>query len=76
MTAWGKIPSEWRMVPLADLVVPVRTIQPADQPAKSFAYFDIASINSKRGVADNPKSVTGRDAPSRARQMVLQALGH
>ena len=61
----------WRKVKLGEVCVSkTGTRNPADAPDSTFSYVDITSVDnvSKRIVA--PKELIGRDAPSRARQII------
>jgi type I restriction enzyme S subunit len=67
----NKIQSGWRTVKLGEVCVSkTGTRSPADEPNSIFNYVDITSVDNvcKRIVA--PKELIGRDAPSRARQII------
>lgn len=64
------MPAGWANASIGDVVVPIASIDPGKHPAASIDYIDIASIDSERGVVAAPKSISGADAPSRARQAV------
>jgi type I restriction enzyme, S subunit len=60
---------EWTTV--GDIQMPVETVNPKkDTPDKQFIYIDIASIDNGLQKITSPKKYIGRDAPSRARQVV------
>jgi type I restriction enzyme S subunit len=63
--------SNWRKLKLGEVCVSkTGTRSPSDTPDSIFSYVDITSVDnvSKRIVA--PKELIGRDAPSRARQII------
>jgi len=66
----SKLPKGWSAAKLADVCLPVAHIQPGDFPETDFTYFDIGGIDNHRNVIAETKTVTGQDAPSRARQVV------
>jgi type I restriction enzyme S subunit len=45
---------------------------PTKEPAVSFTYVDISSVNVLSGVIENPQDLTGDEAPSRARKLVAK----
>jgi type I restriction enzyme S subunit len=49
---------------------PVETVDPRRTPDREFTYIDISSVDSRSKSITNPKRLVGRDAPSRARQVV------
>jgi type I restriction enzyme, S subunit len=65
-----KLPKGWSTAKLADVCLPVAHIQPSDFPERDFTYIDIGAIDNQRNVIGETKTVTGQDAPSRARQFV------
>lgn len=65
------VATSWKTVKLGDVCVSkTGTRNPAEKPELSLSYVDITSVDnvSKRIVA--PKHLLGRDAPSRARQII------
>lgn len=64
------LPQGWSWIPLGELIQPVMTRDPAQEPNLEFTYFDISSIDNELGVVTNPKRVLGHNAPSRARRVV------
>jgi len=67
----GGLPGGWRRARLGEVCDPaIQTWDPRTQPDRQFAYVDIASVNNvaKGIVAARP--LFGRDAPSRARQVM------
>lgn len=65
-----KLPPGWELTNLQKVVAPVLSIDPRDYPDQLLTYFDIGSIDGTRGIVTNPKRIFGKDAPSRARQVV------
>lgn len=71
-TEIGKIPKEWKVVRLKDVVEinrenkdPVR-----EMPNDTFIYVDIDSVEGDTGKIKNPKKILGKKAPSRARRVI------
>ena len=64
------LPVGWLSVPLRDVVVDVKTSDPALKPNTNITYFDISSIDREAGMVTDAKVVLGAEAPSRARQVV------
>jgi type I restriction enzyme S subunit len=65
-----KPPTGWTKTKLAEVCLPVASIQPEDFPGTEFTYFDIGGIDNDRNRVAETKTVTGRNAPSRARQVL------
>lgn len=64
------IPSDWYLVSIRDVTDAVSKVNPKDEPNKEIQYIDISGIdNEKYRIADT-KTYIGKDAPSRARQLV------
>jgi type I restriction enzyme S subunit len=63
-----KLPRGWVKANLAEVCLPVAHIQPEHFPDTEFTYFDIGSVDNEANRIVEPKTVTGRSAPSRARQ--------
>ncbi|MEA2163077.1 MAG: hypothetical protein QOK37_1204 [Thermoanaerobaculia bacterium] len=64
------MPNGWLEVQLEEICLPVSSAQPELSPDTEFTYFDIGGIDNVRNRISEPKVLTGRDAPSRARQAV------
>jgi len=62
--------SPWPRVRLGDLCADKDRATPAANPEVPFEYVDIASVCNERFEILNPKSLLGRDAPSRARKRI------
>lgn len=69
-TPSDKLPKGWVKTTLGEVCLPVSTIQPGEFPELEFTYFDIGGIDNERNQVANTKIITGRTAPSRARQLV------
>ena len=65
-----KLPKGWVKAKLGEICLPVATVQPGATPNAEFTYFDIGGIDNESNRIAETKAVTGRDAPSRARQVV------
>jgi type I restriction enzyme, S subunit len=66
------LPNGWIKTSLAEICLPVATIQPSDSPEVEYTYFDIGGIDNRTNTIAETKTVTGRSAPSRARQAIQQ----
>ncbi|MCP4283008.1 MAG: restriction endonuclease subunit S, partial [Gammaproteobacteria bacterium] len=64
------LPPGWVRKSLGEIVDPVVKVQPKDNSEAEFTYLDISSIDNTRQKIVNPKRYFGKDAPSRARQLV------
>lgn len=65
-----ELPKGWVKTTLGEVCLPVDTIWPADSPDTEFTYFDIGGIDNNRYRIAETKTISGRNAPSRARQAV------
>jgi type I restriction enzyme S subunit len=63
-------PMKWPVVPLSDFVNAVSRRNPSTSPDEPFQYIDIAGVDGELGLITAANSMIGRDAPSRARQIV------
>lgn len=65
--------TSWPEVMLGDLcLAKTGTVDPAKTPDSRFLYIDITSVDVSRKEVTEPRWLTGRDAPSRARRRVLE----
>jgi type I restriction enzyme, S subunit len=64
-----QLPTGWVKTTLGEVCVPVATVQPSATPNAEFTYFDIGGIDNESNRIAETKMVTGREAPSRARQV-------
>jgi len=65
------LPRGWRSVRLSDVCeesIPTRN--PRDNPADSFRYIDITGVSNVSKRIVSPRTIVGKDAPSRARQVI------
>ncbi len=65
-----RLPDGWVWVRLGEIVNEIETVNPRNEPTKEFIYLDIASIDNKIQKIISPKKYLGKDAPSRARQLI------
>lgn len=64
------MPAEWRWVRLKEVCDPVNNINPKREPHQKFRYVEISAIDRVTKMIINPRTITGRTAPSRARRMI------
>jgi type I restriction enzyme S subunit len=64
-----KLPEEWAYCKLGDICASVEQVNPRNEPTKEITYLEIASIDSNQRITA-PTKYIGKDAPSRARQLV------
>lgn len=64
------LPRGWAEVELREVVLPIESCDPSQAPDQSFRYVDIGSINNQSFSIEKPKTVLGREAPSRARRRI------
>jgi len=65
-------PNRWPLVQIRDLLEPVERLDPRSEPNKTFIYVDIAGVDGSSGAIVETKEILGVDAPSRARQIILE----
>ncbi len=65
-----ELPRGWAKTKLGEVCLPIETLQPKHSPDTEFTYFDIGGIDNERNRIAEIRTVTGRNAPSRARQLV------
>jgi type I restriction enzyme S subunit len=65
-----ELPKGWMWVNLGDILETVENTKPSINPENEFIYLDIASIDNSIQKITEPKTYLGKDAPSRARQLV------
>jgi type I restriction enzyme S subunit len=63
-------PNSWTSTTVGEVTLPIDKHRPEDEPTHEFRYVDISSIDNSSNRVVEPKLVLGRDAPSRARQVV------
>lgn len=64
-----QLPAGWNWARLGDISEKADTVNPINNPNKEFLYLDITSIDDQQRIT-NPKRILGKNAPSRARQLV------
>ena len=65
------LPKGWQWVKLGNVCSPrVNTRDPRNKPETKFTYVDITSIDSSTKTIAKHKVLSGKDAPSRARQVI------
>ena len=67
------LPDGWEWKQIKDFVKRVDLMDPTKEPDKQFYYIDIDSIDNSNQIIRDPKLITGKEAPSRARQVVKQS---
>ena len=65
-----ELPDGWEWARLGQICKEVTKVNPKDNPEHKFVYLDIESIENRVNKITNPKQYSGKDAPSRARQLV------
>ena len=69
----SELPKGWISKKLEDIVQKIDKIDPVSQPEDfSFKYIDISGIDSQSNRVVDSKELLGKDAPSRARHLVLE----
>jgi len=66
----SSLPEGWRWVKLGEVCDEAKTCDPRLSPNAPFRYVDISSINSASKRIIETRIILGKDAPSRARQLV------
>ena len=71
-TKIGKTPKIWEVVKLKDVVeIDRESRDPSrEMPDRTFLYVDIDSVDGGTGKIRNPKTILGKEAPSRARRVI------
>jgi hypothetical protein len=64
------LPPGWVWTTIGEITQPIDKVDPSIWPNKEFVYLDISSIDNTLYQVVEPKSYLGREAPSRARQLV------
>ena len=64
------LPEGWVYTTLGEICESALKTQPKERPKVEFIYIDIASIDNHLSKIVNPKIYVGKEAPSRARQVV------
>jgi len=66
----SNMPQGWEEATIADVTTAFVSIDPTKIPDQTFRYVDIGSIDNKSQTIADPKSFTGKEAPSRARRVI------
>lgn len=64
------LPENWVWAEFGHICEPVEKVKPEEKPNEEFLYLEISSIDRKRNQIVRPRRILGKDAPSRARQVV------
>jgi type I restriction enzyme S subunit len=67
-----ELPPGWALARLGDLVEPIEVTDPTRKPDAVFRYIDIGSIDNEALRIAEPKTFSGKEAPSRARRVVRE----
>lgn len=70
-TAKRPLPPRWRWVRLGEVCEDqTGVLDPRREPEKSFRYVDISGVDNKAKRIIEARTLLGKDAPSRARQII------
>ncbi len=64
------LPENWLLKPIEEICLPVHKVNPKESPDIEFNYIDISGIDNEKFRIARTKKYSGREAPSRARQLV------
>ncbi len=67
-----ELPYGWTSTYLKNIILEIKKINPKENPDSVFIYVDIASIDNNKQKIISPKTYFGKEAPSRARQLVKE----
>lgn len=70
-TELGLLPEEWKVVPLREAVLKAKQVNPKKTPDWHFKYVDVSAISNERLSITDYREYKGKDAPSRARKLIL-----
>ena len=65
-----QLPEGWVWTRVGNIVEDIENVDPKIEPNKEFIYLDIASTDNTQQKITSPKKYFGKDAPSRARQLI------
>jgi type I restriction enzyme, S subunit len=65
-----ELPTGWAQTTIGSITQEIAKVDPTTYPDLEFVYIDISAIDNSRNVVVEPKLYRGREAPSRARQLV------
>jgi len=66
----SELPNGWVWTKLEDISEKIEKVNPRIHEKEELIYIDIASIDNKNQKIISPKRYLGKDAPSRARQLI------
>lgn len=66
------LPRGWVLAEIRDVVQTFKTTDPCKFFDDTFTYIDIGAIDNQKNVISEPKTFLGKDAPSRAKRIVMQ----
>lgn len=67
-----ELPHGWKVVKLGEICIKRKTRNPSKKPDKIFTYIDVSSICNNSFRITETKNILGKDAPSRARQIIYK----
>jgi type I restriction enzyme S subunit len=65
-----ELPMGWTEARVSDVCDEVAKVDPRLEPETVITYIDISGVDGERGLISTTQELNGRDAPSRARQLV------
>jgi len=68
----NSLPENWQLTTIGEITLPIEKVDPSKNPNQTIAYLDISGIDNKSNVVIEAKNYLGKDAPSRARQLIKQ----
>ena len=68
----ARLPDSWAWSYIDDVTLPVKKVDPSLRPDYEIIYLDISSIDNNINRIIGAKSYLGKEAPSRARQLVAK----
>ena len=66
----SELPNGWVWTKLEDISEKIEKVNPRNHEKEELIYIDIASIDNTNQKIISPKRYLGKDAPSRARQLI------
>jgi type I restriction enzyme S subunit len=69
-TERASLPPGWTWTTLGEVTLSVEKVDPSATPDRQITYLDISSIDNVTNQITEPKTYSGANAPSRARQLV------
>ena len=67
-----ELPPGWKVVKLGEICIKTKTRNPSKKPDEIFTYIDVSSICNNSFRITETKNILGKDAPSRARQIIYK----